>query len=203
MKLINLACAMLVVAGMTSCAAESDESLNQNEVNFSLEKTFNARSLNYQEGNKNALDLSELTPISSDEAEEILNTLREQKNASYSYELKSKVGEPGQNVLTVSGKYSVGTQHAFTLELTMINYDDDNSLYYKDNKAYASSSDYKWVLSGFGLSSSGNEGMYKFECNSYLYFKIADEDLKFIQVPVKVYGDYNSVNHEMKFTYSL
>ena len=47
MKLINLACAMLVVAGMTSCAAESDESLNQNEVNFSLEKTFNATSLNY------------------------------------------------------------------------------------------------------------------------------------------------------------
>lgn len=203
MKLINLACAMLVVAGMTSCAAESDESLNLNEVNFSLEKTFNARSVNYQEGNKNALDLSEITPISLDEAEEILSTLRAQKDASYDYELKSAVGEPGQNILTLSGKYSVGQQHTFTLELTMITYDDDNSLYYKDNKAYAASSDYKWSLSGFGLSSSGNEGMYKFECNSYLYFKIAGEELKYVQVPVKVYGDYNSTNHEMKFTYSL
>ena len=203
MKLINLACAMLVVAGMTSCAAESDESLNLNEVNFSLEKTFNARSVNYQEGNKSALDLSEITPISLDEAEEILSTLREQKDASYTYELKSTTGEPGQNILTVSGKYSVGKQHNFTLELTMITYDDDNSLYYKDNKAYASSSDYKWSLSGFGLSSSGNEGMYKFECNSYLYFKIAGEEMKYVQVPVKVFGDYNSTNHEMKFTYSL
>ena len=202
MKLINLACAMLVVAGMTSCAAESDESLNLNEVNFSLEKTFNARSVNYQEGNKNALDLSEITPISLDEAEEILSTLRAQKDASYDYELKSAVGEPGQNILTLSGKYSVGQQHTFTLELTMITY-DDNSLYYKDNKAYAASSDYKWSLSGFGLSSSGNEGMYKFECNSYLYFKIAGEELKYVQVPVKVYGDYNSTNQEMKFTYSL
>ena len=203
MKLINLAWAVLIVAGLTSCAAESDESLNQNKVNFSLEETFNARSVNYQEGNKNALDLSEITPISLDEAEEILNTLRKQKNASYTYELKSTVGEPGQNILTVSGKYSVGNQHSFILELTMITYDDDNSLYYKSNNAYASSSDYKWSLSGFGLSSNGNEGMYKFECNSYLYFKIIDKEMKYVQIPVKVYGDYNSTNHEMKFTYSL
>ena len=203
MKLINLVCAMLIIAGLTSCTAESNEALNQNEVNFSLEKTFNARSLSYQEGSKNALNLSELTPISSDEAEKILSTLREQKDTSYTYELKSKVGEPGQNVLTVSGKYKVGEQHAFTLELTMITYSDDNSLYYKGNNAFASSSDYKWALSGFGLSSSGNEGMYKFECNSYLYFKIVDEDIKFVQVPVKVYGNYNSTNHEMNFSYSL
>ena len=192
-----------MVVGLTSCAAESDESLNQNEVDFSLEKTFNARSLNYQEGNKSTLNLSEITPISLDEAEQILNTLRKQNDASYTYELKSTVGKPGQNILTVSGKYSVGEEHNFTLELTMITYDDDNSLYYKDNKAYASSSEYKWSLSGFGLSSNGNEGMYKFECNSYLYFKIAGEEMKYIQVPVKVYGDYNSINHEMKFTYSL
>ena len=192
-----------MVVGLTSCAAESDESLNQNEVGFSLEKTFNARSVNYQEGNKSTLNLSEITPISLDEAEQILNTLRKQNDASYAYELKSTVGKPGQNILTVSGKYSVGEEHNFTLELTMITYDDDNSLYYKDNKAYASSSDYKWSLSGFGLSSNGNEGMYKFECNSYLYFKIAGEEMKYIQVPVKVYGDYNSINHEMKFTYSL
>ena len=192
-----------MVVGLTSCAAESDESLNQNEVDFSLEKTFNARSVNYQEGNKSTLNLSEITPISLDEAEQILNTLRKQNDASYTYELKSTVGKPGQNILTVSGKYSVGEEHNFTLELTMITYDDDNSLYYKDNKAYASSSEYKWSLSGFGLSSNGNEGMYKFECNSYLYFKIAGEEMKYIQVPVKVYGDYNSINHEMKFTYSL
>lgn len=192
-----------MVVGLTSCAAESDESLNQNEVDFSLEKTFNARSVNYQEGNKSTLNLSEITPISLDEAELILNTLRKQNDASYTYELKSTVGKPGQNILTVSGKYSVGEEHNFTLELTMITYDDDNSLYYKDNKAYASSSEYKWSLSGFGLSSNGNEGMYKFECNSYLYFKIAGEEMKYIQVPVKVYGDYNSINHEMKFTYSL
>ena len=203
MKLINLAWAILMVVGLTSCAAESDESLNQNEVDFSLEKTFNARSVNYQEGNKSTLNLSEITPISLDEAELILNTLRKQNDASYTYELKSTVGKPGQNILTVSGKYSVGEEHNFTLELTMITYDDDNSLYYKDNKAYASSSEYKWSLSGFGLSSNGNEGMYKFECNSYLYFKIAGEEMKYIQVPVKVYGDYNSINHEMKFTYSL
>ena len=73
---MNLACALLIAACMTSCAAESTEPETTPEVSFSLEKTFNARSLTYQAGNKNMPDLSQLPPGSIQEAEDILNTLR-------------------------------------------------------------------------------------------------------------------------------
>ena len=36
-----------------------------------------------------------------------------------------------------------------------------------------------------------------------VYFKIAGEDITYIQVPVKVEGEYNSNVHEVNFTYSL
>ena len=72
MKLKNLVCALLAAVGMASCTAESDAPMNTEEATFSLEKTFNARSIDYQANGKNSLDLSELPPISIKEAENIL-----------------------------------------------------------------------------------------------------------------------------------
>ena len=90
----NLACALLVAVGMASCAAESDAPVNYEETNVSLEKTFNARSVDYREGDKNSPNLTELTPISEDEANSILNTLRSRKNAQASNSVSSTEGEP-------------------------------------------------------------------------------------------------------------
>ena len=203
MKLTNLACVMLVVIGMASCTAESDATMNYEEVTFSLEKNYNARSVNYVEGGKNDLGLSELPPLTVNEAEKILQLLREQKGLTASHSLDSKDGEPGQKFLTVSAECSVGAQHKLTLQLSMITYEDDGSLYYKDYKAFASSELYKWHMNGFALSTSGKDGMYKFNCSSNLYFKIADKEISYVQVPVEVSGNYNPASHEINFTYSL
>ena len=200
---MNLACALLIAACMTSCAAESTEPETTTEVSFSLEKTFNARSLTYQAGNKNMPDLSQLPPVSIQEAEDILHTLREQKNLSEDCTLEATEGTPGQKLLTISSERSVGKNHRFTLQLSMITYEDDGSLYYKDCKAFASSSLYKWHLTGFGLASTQTAGLYTFECASYLYFRIVGEKETFIQVPVKVTGEYKSNSHQVNFTYSL
>lgn len=203
MKLTNLACAMLVVIGMASCTAESDATLNYEEVSCPLEKNYNARSVNYVEGSKNTPNLSELPPVSITEADNILKTLREQKNLTSAHSLESKDGEAGQKLLTVSAECNVSHLHKLTLQLFMITYEDDGSLYYKDYKAFASSELYKWHMNGFGLSTAGTGGMYKFECTSHLYFKIVDDGISYIQVPVKVNGDYNPATHEIKFTYAL
>lgn len=203
MKLTNLACAILAAVCMASCTAENGTTMSDEQVTLSLEKTYNARSVKYVEGSKNTPNLSELAPVTLNEAEEILKTLRAQKNISTDHSVTSADGEPGQKFLTVSAEYRVGNAHQFTLQLSMITYEDDGSLYYKDYKAFASSNLYKWHVNGFGLSTSGTEGMYKFECASYLYFKIADGEPTYLQVPVKVLGNYNPATHEMNFTYSL
>ena len=79
MKFKDLACALLVAVGMASCTAESDAPVMNEETTVSLEKTFNARSVDYQEDGKNSLNLSELTPVSVEEANNILKVLRERR----------------------------------------------------------------------------------------------------------------------------
>lgn len=203
MKVKSLAYALIVAACMMSCTAESDQLENLDEVTLSLEKTFNARSLSYTEGSKNLPNLSELPPVSFEETESILYTLRAKKNLSEDHSLQTENGEPGQKFLTISTECHVGSQHDLTIQLSMITYEDDGSLYYKDCHAFASSELYKWQLTGFGLSSTRTAGIYSFECVSYLYFKIADKGIKYFQVPVRVQGEYNSDTQRVNFTYSL
>ena len=58
-------------------------------------------------------------------------------------------------------------------------------------------------MTGFGLASSGKDGLYKIEGTSNLYFKVMDDSLYYIQVPVKVTGTYDSKTHEVNFTYEI
>ena len=142
MKLKNLVCALLAAVGMASCTAVSDAPMNTEEATFSLEKTFNARSVDYQENSRNGLNLSDLPPVSIKEAEAILQTLRNCSQMESSHSVQSMDGQEGQTLLIVSAEQRVGNSHTFTIQLEMISYADDGSLYYKDYKAVASSNMY-------------------------------------------------------------
>ena len=85
MKTMNLVRTLLMAVGMASCTAVSDAPVNHEESTSTLEKNFNARSVNYRAGDKNSPNLSELTPVSEDEANSILNTLRSHRNVKVSH----------------------------------------------------------------------------------------------------------------------
>ena len=203
MKFKNLACAMLVALGMASCTAESDAIVNEVETIVSLEKTFNARSVDYREGEKNGLGLDSLIPASTDEVTAILSTLREQKNLTESCSVTTTEGTTNQSFMTINAEQCVNNRYTLALQLQMISYADDNSLYYKGCNVSANSSQFLWHMTGFGFSSNGADGMYKFECTSYLYFKVVEESIKYVQVPVKVNGNYNPKTHEVSFAFSI
>lgn len=203
MKIMNFVFPLLMAVGMASCTAVSDAPMNHKETTSPLEKNFNARSVNYHVGDKNSPNLSELTPVSVNEANSILNTLRSHKNAKVSHAVTEKVGEAGQTFLTVSTEHQIGNNHRLTLQMTMITYVDDGSLYYKDYKTFAASEMYMWHMTGFSLASGGSEGIYKIEGTSNLYFKVMNDSLYYIQVPVKVNGTYDSKSQEVNFTYVI
>ena len=203
MKFKNLACAMLAIMAMASCTAESDAIVNEVETTVSLEKNFNARSVEHQKGKKNDLNLDDLIPVSTDEAINILNMLREKKDLTESCSIKTKEGETSQSFLTIHAEQCVNNRYNLALQLQMISYDDDKSLYYKDSEVSSNSSQFLWHKTGFGLSSNGTNGMFEFECTSYLYFKVVEDGIKYVQIPVKVNGDYNPKTHAISFEYSI
>ena len=203
MKLKNLACAMLVVLGLASCTAESDAFLNEVETSVSLERSFNATCVDYQKGGKNDLNLDELVPVSNEEAVAILQVLRDHKDLTESNSVKATEGAPGQTFLTISAEQCVDNCHTLELQLEMITYADDNSLFYKSSKTCAKSANYVWNLTGFGLTTNGADGTYRLECTSNLYFKVVEDVVQYVKVPVKLNGIYNPANHDVKFTYSF
>jgi hypothetical protein len=202
MKIKTIAYALLVTVGLASCTAESSAPNTIENATFSLEKKFNARSVVFEENGKNDLNLNELEPVNIDEANTILNTLRNHTDLKEECSLKETAGKSGDTILTICTEQCIDNLHKLTLLLEMISYKEDGSLYYKGYNAFASSSLYKWHMDGFVLSSSSDlEGLYNFECTSSLYFKVVNDGIHYIKVPIKVNGKYDPNTHKVDFTY--
>ncbi|WP_455674245.1 DUF5033 domain-containing protein [Phocaeicola sp.] len=201
MKAIYQLFAMLVMMSLASCSAESSDPVENSTSTNSLEKTFGARSVAYDENNSDNLSLSNLPAISASEANDILSTLRKHTNVKETQDIDATT-RADQTQLTITTQQTVNGKYTFTIQLNMISY-SDGSLYYKGYNAYTSSTLFKWYLKGFGLSSNGSTGNYKFECTSYLYFKVADDGIRYLEVPISVKGTYNPSTHDASFTYTL
>ena len=92
MKIKTIAYALLVTVGLASCTAESSAPNTIENATFSLEKKFNARSVVFEENGKNDLNLNELDPVNIDEANTILNTLRNHTDLKEECSLKETAG---------------------------------------------------------------------------------------------------------------
>lgn len=204
MKATYFLIAMITMMSLASCAADGNDPTVDDSINIStyyLERTYGARSVAYTESSSDELSLSDLPSISLSEAEQILSSLRKHTNAKEEQEvLAADKGE--QKLLKIIMTQTINNKYTFTIQLNMSSY-ADGSLYYGGYEAKCSSSLMKWYLKGFSLSSDGTTGNYKFEAQSYLYIKVVDNGIKYMQIPISIKGTYNPVSHQGSFTYSL
>ena len=62
---------------------------------------------------------------------------------------------------------------------------------------------HEWYVKGFSLASDNSEGNFIFQSESYIYMKVADNGIKYMQIPVSIWGTYNPKSHDASFTYKL
>lgn len=201
MKAIYLMIAMLVMMSLASCSADGNDPVENSSSTYLLEKTYGAISVAYEGNNSDKLNLSELPAISLSEADEILSTLRKHTGVKEEQDIQAATkGE--QTLLKIAMKQTIDNKYTFTIQLNMSSY-SDGSLYYSGYEAECSSSLIKWYLKGFSLASDNATKNYKFESQSYIYMKVVDNGIKYIQIPVTIKGSYNPQNHDASFSYNL
>lgn len=201
MKAMHLIIAMLVMMSLASCSADGNDPVENSVSTYLLEKTYGARSVTYEENNSDKLKLSELPAISLSEADHILSVLRKHTDAQEELDIQTATkGE--QTWLRIVMKQTIDHKYAFTIQLNMNCY-NDGSLYYGGYQAEYSSSLIKWYLKGFSLATDNATKNYKFESQSYIYMKVIDNGIKYMQIPVTINGNYNPRNHDAAFSYNL
>ena len=199
MKAMHLIIAMLVMMSLASCSADGNDPVENSVSTYLLEKTYGARSVTYEENNSDKLKLSELPAISLSEADHILSVLRKHTDAQEELDIQTATkGE--QTWLRIVMKQTIDHKYAFTIQLNMNCY-NDGSLYYGGYQAECSSSLIKWYLKGFSLATDNATKNYKFESQSYIYMKVIDNGIKYMQIPVTINGNYNPRNHDAAFSY--
>ena len=47
---------------------------------------------------------------------------------------------------------------------------------------------HEWYVKGFSLASDNSEGNFIFQSESYIYMKVADNGIKYMQIPVSIWA---------------
>lgn len=185
--------AILLAIFFVSCSAESDSPLEEVTQLSVMESRYAAIEVTETE------ELSVLPPVSLAEAENILNTLHNHTNAKEELFIEKE----GNAQLHVIIKQTISNKYAFTIQLNLSSY-EDGTLFYNGYENSCSSHVMKWDMNGFSLASSNTEKYtYNFTSNSYLYFKVADNGIRYMRVPVKIQGEYHTDNNNASYTYTL
>lgn len=195
MKAYYFLSVLLISICFASCSAESNIPVEEPETSavVLLESRYAATEVAVSS------ELAELPAISISEAENILAALRNHTNAKEELNVEK---EDNPN-LRVAIKQTIDNKYAFTIQLNLSSY-DDGSLFYNGYESSCSSDLMKWKLTGFALSSDKNKNYcYNFTSDSYLYLKVIEDGVHYLQIPVKIKGNYFTDNHDASYTYTL
>lgn len=193
--------AMLIVLGMTSCAASENDPMEQVE-NIDMLSTYGARNVSASDKNFKNLSLEELPPISVSEANDILASIRKHSQSQKHFDVKENLHGDHSDIDVMMDE-TVCNKYTFTIQLHMQKDSQKGTMYYKSYEANCSASSFAWYIKGFSFSTDNTTGDNKFESPSYLYFKVMGDELNYIQVPVTVKGTYCPNDNKAEFSYVL
>lgn len=191
---------IILFVGMTSCAVNECDPLEQTE-NIDALASFGAKEL--ADNNFIAtLALDELPGMSAGEVGAILSNIRKHSQSQKHYNVEENNHDDFCDVDILMDE-TINDKYTFTIQLHMERNNNNGIVYYKSFEADCSSDQFEWYIKGFSFSSDNLTGNNKFESPSFLYFKVLDEGVTFIQIPVLVKGTYNPKNNKADFTYSF
>ena len=199
MKARQFFLAILMVVGLSSCAAELITPAEEMNVKNVLETEFNALKLQNVESHTAALPV-----ITLDEAKDILNSLRTHKNAKE--ELSVSTHDEGEaHLWELLMKQIIDNRYTFAIQLNITSF-DDGSLFYNGYTAKCSSNRIVWDVEGFSFESDkADAANFKFKSDSSIFLNVATESGESViyMVKIAIAGNYHSDTQTSSYTYSL
>ena len=194
--------AMLFIWSMTACTTNENDPMEQAETISSLTSSYGARSLAASDNNCKKLHLEELPGISVAETRSILSAIKAHKESEKHYDVNESLHGSHYDVDIMMDE-TIGHRYTFTIQLHMQKDNETGVTYYKSYEAECNSTNFVWHINGFSFATDNSTGNNKFEAPSYLYFKVVDDGIQYIQVPVTVKGTYCPENNKADFSYTL
>lgn len=202
MKAMYFIVATLMLLSLASCTASDKDLVFEDASISTLVNTYGATKLFTELSQSENFRLNELSGITATEAYTILGDIRKHQ-ASQKDSRSFEEQKNNKILLKVEMSETVSDRYKFFLQLNLMKY-ADGSLFYSGYEADCQSDSFKWYRKGFNFSCDNSQpGCYKFETLGYLYFKVVDQDVQYLQVPFKVTGTYNTSTQEANFNYSL
>jgi hypothetical protein len=193
--------AMLAIMSMTACTVSESDPTEQVET-LDMLTIYGAQNVATSTKTFKDLHLDELPGVSIKEACNILASIKKHKESEKHYDVKENLHGNHYDIDIMMDE-TIGHKYTFTIQLHMQKDNESGIVYYKSYEADCSSSDFAWYIKGFSFSTDNSTGDNKFESPSYLYFKVFNESVEYIQVPVKITGKYCPINNKAEFSYTL
>lgn len=204
MKNLMILAAMLFIISMTSCSNEGNDPITlSEESNISMLTSYGARSLSSNDAYTQKLQLEDLPAISIKEANSILSAIKKHDHSQKEYATQCENSNDNMVKFSIAMNETISNKYTFSIQLNMEKDTESDVTYFKNYTANCSSDTFAWYIKGFSFATDNETGNNKFESPSYLFFKIADNGIYFIQVPVSVKGSYNPDTEAAEFSYKL
>ena len=193
--------AMLAIMSMTACTTSENDPMEQVET-IDMLSSYGARSINSSDKNIKNLHLDELPGVSVSEVRNILSLIQRHTAERQTLDVKENLHGDHYDI-DVTMDETINHKYTFTILLHMQKNKENGIVYYKSYETSCSANNFAWYIKGFSFATDNATGNNKFESPSYLYFKVMDEEVEYIQVPVSVKGTYCPQNNQAEFTYTL
>lgn len=199
MKALLQSVALACMLGLVSCTSAAEEEMADHT--SALESVMNIYGAEYASRSVSGDDVPQ---VLTEEMRSVLETLRQNSNEHYDCLLEKK---DGFDRVVMTGNYRAAATRAndFALKVSLKFSMEKGQVYYWGTDYSYSSRLFDWRAGGLSLSPvvGGGGFTYKFETDSYLYFRVGGKADVLVKVPVVFKGIYNFRTAEGSYSFRL